>query len=127
MTFTNAALTQEVNPKDYFHIQMKRMQEELNNLHPELSHFNVKQLRQQATLVASKGIILDAKLAANLNAAPKPSSTSAVNESSNNNNNPTSTEFEDQIIDEKDGSPFDFNIDQSLFSDLQDKFSKFYK
>ena len=99
----------------------------MNNLHPELSHFNVKQLRQQATLVASKGIILDAKLAANLNAAPKLSSTSAVNESSNNNNNPTSTEFEDQIIDEKDGSPFDFNIDQSLFSDLQDKFSKFYK
>ena len=51
---------------------MKRMKEEWDNLHPELSHFNPKQLRQQATFVASKGIILDANLA---NAAPKPPST----------------------------------------------------
>ena len=35
-------------------------------------------------------------------------------------------EFEDQIFDEKDGSHFDFNIDQSLLNNLQDKFSKFY-
>ena len=35
-------------------------------------------------------------------------------------------EFKDQITDEKDGSHFDFNIDQSLLNDLQDKFSKFY-
>ena len=35
-------------------------------------------------------------------------------------------EFEDQIFDEKDGSHFYFNIDQSLLNNLQDKFSKFY-
>ena len=34
-------------------------------------------------------------------------------------------EFEDQIFDEKDGSHFYFNIDQSLLNNLQDKFSKF--
>ena len=36
-------------------------------------------------------------------------------------------EFEDQFTDEKDGSYFDFNIDQNLLNDLQDKFSKIYK
>ena len=51
---------------------MKRMKEEWDNLHPELSQFNAKQLRQQATFATSKGIILDANLA---NAAPKPPST----------------------------------------------------
>ena len=48
------------------------MKEEWDNLHLELSHFNPKQLRQQATFVASKGIILDAHLA---NAGSKPPST----------------------------------------------------
>ena len=114
------------NPKIGY---MKRMKEEWDNLHPELSHFNPKQLRQQATFVASKGIILDANLA---NTAPKPSSipsqqqSTTVNQGSNNNSNQISTESEDHITDEKDGSHFDFNIDQSLLSGLQDKFSKFY-
>ena len=57
------------NPKVGY---MKRMKEDWDNLHPEISHFNPKQLRQQATFAASKGIILDANLA---NAAPKPPST----------------------------------------------------
>ena len=48
------------NPKIGY---MKRMKEEWDNLHPELSHFNSKQLRKQATFVASKGINLDANLA----------------------------------------------------------------
>ena len=114
------------NPKIGY---MKRMKEEWDNLHPELSHFNPKQLRQQATFVASKGIILDANLS---NTAPKPSSTpsqqssTTVNQNSNNNTSPISNESEDHITDEKDGSHFDFNIDQSLLSGLQDKFSKFY-
>ena len=43
-----------------------------------------------------------------------------------NNNSPISAEFEDQITDEKDGSHFDFNIDQSLLNNLLDKLSKFY-
>ena len=106
---------------------MKRMKEEWDNLHPELSHFNPKQLRHQATFVASKGITLDANLA---KAALEPSTPShqpstAENQSSNNNS-PISVEFEDQITDEKDGSHFEFNIDRSLLNDLQDKFSKFY-
>ena len=107
---------------------MKRMKEEWDNLHPEHSHFNPKQLRQQATFVVSKGIILDANLA---NAAPKPSSTlsqqpsTTINKSLNNNNNRLiSTESEDHITNKKDGSHFDFNINQSLLSGLQDKFSK---
>ena len=45
---------------------------------------------------------------------------------SRNNNSPISAEFEDQITDEKDGSHFDFNIDQSLLNNIQDKLSKFY-
>ena len=45
---------------------------------------------------------------------------------SRNNNSPISAEFEDQITDEKDGSHFDFNIDQSLLNNLLDKLSKFY-
>ena len=114
------------NPKIGY---MKRMKEEWDNLHPELSHFNPKQLRQQATFVASKGIILDANLA---NASPKPPSTpsqqpsTTVNQSSNDSNTLISTESESHITYEKDGSHFDFNIDQSLFTGLQDKFSKFY-
>ena len=105
------------------------MKEEWDNLHPKLSHFNSKQLRQQAKFVVSKDIILNGNLA---NAAPKPSSTpskqasTTANQSSNNNNSPISTESKDHIADEKDGSHFDFNIDQSLLSSLQDKFSKFY-
>ena len=114
------------NPKIGY---MKRMKEEWDSLHPELSHFNPKQLRQQATFVASKGIILDANLA---NAAPKPPSipsqqpSTTVNQSSNNSNSPISTKSESHITDEKDGSHFDFKIDQSLFTGLQDKFLKFY-
>ena len=105
---------------------MKRMKEEWDNVYLKLSHFNSKQLRQQPKFVVSKDI-LNANLA---NAAPKPSSTSSqqasttVNQSSNNNS-PISTESKDHIADEKDGSHFDFNIDQSLLSSLQDKFSKF--
>ena len=112
------------NPKiDY----MERMKEEWDTLRPELSYFN--QLRQQATFVVSKGIILDANLA---NTAPEPSSTPSkqpptTENKSCNNNSPISAEFEDQFTDEKDGSYFDFNIDQNLLNDLQDKFSKIYK
>ena len=108
---------------------MKRMKEEWDSLHPELSHFNPKQLRQQATFVASEGIILDANLA---NAPPKLPSTpsqlpsTTVNQSSNSSNTLISTESESHITYEKDGSHFGFNIDQSLFTGLQDKFSKFY-
>ena len=97
------------------------MKEKWDTLHPELSHFNTKQLRQQATFIASKGITLDANLA---NTAPEPSSTPSQQPSTTenqnwNNNNPFSTEFDNQITDEKDGSHFDFNIDQSLLNDLQ--------
>ena len=103
------------------------MKEEWDNLHPELSHFNPKQLRQQATFVTSKGITLDANLAkAALEPSSTPSHQPSTVEKSSNNNSPISPEFKDQITDEKDGSHFDFNIDQSLLNDLQDKFSKFY-
>ena len=114
------------NPKIGY---MKRMKEEWDNLHPELSHFNPEQLRQQATFVASKGIILDVHLA---NAALKPPWTPSkqpstiVNQSSNNSNSLISTESESHITDEKDGSHFVFHIDQSLLTSLQDKSSKFY-
>ena len=113
------------NPKIGY---MKRMKEEWDNLHLELSHFNPKQLRQQATFVASKGITLDANLAETaLEPSPTPShQPSTAENQSSNNNSPILVEFEDQITDEKDGSHFDFNIDQSLLNDLQDKFSKFY-
>ena len=114
------------NPKIGY---MKRMKEEWDNLHPELSHFNPEQLRQQATFVASKGIILDVNLA---NAALKPPWTPSqqpstiVNQSSNNSNSLISTESESHITEEKDGSHFVFHIDQSLLTGLQDKSSKFY-
>ena len=113
------------NPKIGY---MKRMKEEWDNLHPELSHFNPEQLRQQATFVASKGITLDANLAKTVlepSSTPSHQPSTAENQSLNNNS-PISAEFEDQITDEKDGSHFDFNIDRSLLNDLQDKFSKFY-
>ena len=105
------------------------MKKEWYNLQLELGRFNSKQLRQQATFVASRGIILDANLT---NTTPKPSSSpsqqpsTTVNQSSNNNNSPISAESKDHITDKKCGSHFDFDIDQSLLSGLQDKFSKFY-
>ena len=58
---------------------------------------------------------------------PTPSQQPSRTESQGwNNNSPISAEFEDQITDEKDGSHFDFNIDQSLLNNLLDKLSKFY-
>ena len=47
------------NPKISY---MKRMKQYWNNLHPEFTNFNEKQLREQATFVESKGLILETNL-----------------------------------------------------------------
>ena len=41
---------------------MKRLKKRWDELIPDLSYFNEKQLRQQATFVESKGLILEANL-----------------------------------------------------------------
>ena len=41
---------------------MKRMRQYWGNLHPEFTNFNERRLRQQATLVESKGLILETNL-----------------------------------------------------------------
>ena len=48
------------NPKNGY---MKHMKEEWDKLHTELTHFNQIQLRQQATFLASKSMILETNLA----------------------------------------------------------------
>ena len=47
------------NPKIGY---MKRMKQYWDNLHPEFTNFNEKQLRQQATFVESKGLKLETNL-----------------------------------------------------------------
>ena len=47
------------NPKIGY---MKRMRQYWGNLHPEFTNFSERQLRQQATLVKSKGLILETNL-----------------------------------------------------------------
>ena len=51
---------------------MKRMKEEWDKLHPELAHFTQKQLRQQATFVASKSMTLETNLAETSEETSKP-------------------------------------------------------
>ena len=41
---------------------MKRLKEHWDEVHPDLSYFNEKQLQQQATFVGSKALILETNL-----------------------------------------------------------------
>ena len=107
---------------------MKRVKEEWDKLHPELAHFTQKQLRQQATFVASKSIILETNLADTTEgtSTPPTEQLSLPQNQRAKDNNPTFARDEHQNNDNNNGSHFEFNVDQSLLNDLQDRFYKFY-
>ena len=69
------------------------MKEEWDKLHPELAHFNQKQLQQQATFVASKRIILETNLADTTEgtSTPPTEQLSPPQNQHANNSNPTIT------------------------------------
>ena len=107
---------------------IKRVKEEWDKLHPELAHFTQKQLRQQATFVASKSIILETNLADTTEgtSTPPTEQLSLLQNQRAKDNNPTFARDERQNNDNNNGSHFEFNVDQSLLNDLQDRFHKFY-
>ena len=109
------------NPKIGY---IKRLKQEWDKLHPELAHFNQKQLGQQAAFLAVKSIILEKNLAD----TPEGTSTPPAEQLSPpqnqhaNDSNPTFTRDELQNNDNNSGSHFEMNVDQSLLNDLQDRF-----
>ena len=113
------------NPKIGY---MKCLKEEWDKLHLELAHFTLKQLRQQATFVASKSIILETNLADTTEgtSAPPREQLSPPQNQHANDSNPTFTRDEHQNNDNNSGSHFEFNVDESLLNDFQDRFHKFF-
>ena len=107
---------------------MNHLKAEWDKLHPELAHFTQKQLRQQATFVASKRIILETNPAdtSKGTSTPPTEQLSPPQNQHTNNCNPTFTRDEHQNNDNNSGSHFEFNVNQSLLNDLQDRFHKFY-
>ena len=111
------------NPKIGY---MKCLKEEWDKLHLELAHFTLKQLRQQATFVASKSIILETNLADTTEgtSTPPTEQLSLPQNQRANDSNLTFTRDEHQNNDSNSGSHFEFNVDESLLNDLQDRFHK---
>ena len=111
------------NPKIGY---MKRLKEEWDKLHPEIAYFTQKQLRQQATFVASKSIILETNLADTTEgtSTPPTEQLSPPQNQRANDSNLTFTRDEHQNNDSNSGRHFEFNVDESLLNDLQDRFHK---
>ena len=103
---------------------MKRLKQEWDKLHPELAHFNQKQLGQQAAFLAVKSIILEKNLADTTEGTTTPPAEqlSPPQNQHANDSNPTFTRDELQNNDNNSGSHFEMNVDQSLLNDLQDRF-----
>ena len=98
---------------------MKRMKNYWDELHPELSHFSEKQLRQQASFVKWKGLVLDTNL-------------ETTNQSEEIDNTPTDIvtpneneeNFDNQVTENV--CDIEFNFDQALLNEIRDKFLLFY-
>ena len=94
---------------------MKRMKNYWDDLHPELSCFSEKRLRQQASFVKSKGLVLDTNL-------------ETTNHSEETDNTPTNIaipnkneeNFDDQVTESV--SHIKLNFDQALLNEICDKF-----
>ena len=76
---------------------MKRMKNYWDELHPELSHFSEKQLRQQASFVKWKGLVLDTNL-------------ETTNQSEEIDNTPT-----DIVKPNENGENFDNQVTKNVF------------
>ena len=74
---------------------MKRLKRNWDKIHPELSHFNEKQLRQQATFVAEK----EAVLATNLEHVDTENGNDTNLPNPNVSNQPTTSEVKDREVD----------------------------
>ena len=83
---------------------------------------------QQATFVASKSMILETNIADITEETSSPPTEQLLPPQNQHekDSNPTFTRDKHQNNNNNSGSHFEFNVDQSLFNDLQDRFHKFY-
>ena len=105
------------NPKIGY---MKRMEQYWDDLHPELTNFNEKQLRQQATFVESKGLVLETNLQpiiTDIDPDISNENTAELAEDPNNSN-----VLPDELI----NITREENIDQTLLDEINIKFLHYF-
>ena len=90
---------------------MKRIKKHWDELHPDLSYFNEKQLRQQASFVESKDLILETNLKNYEEHSQQEISIQIDEDTTSNLENPTQS-----------NEPNDENFDENLLNDLKIKF-----
>ena len=90
---------------------MKRLKKYWDELHPDLNCFNEKQLRQQATFVESKRLILETNLNNNDEHSQQQTSIQSDDDITSNLENQTQS-----------NKPNDGNFDENLLNDLKLKF-----
>ena len=90
---------------------MKSLKKYWNKLHPDLNCFNEKQLRQRASFVESKGLILETNLNENDEDSQQQTSIQTDEDITSNLENQTQS-----------NKPNDGNFDEDLLNDLKLKF-----
>ena len=92
---------------------MKRTKNYWDELHPKISYFSEKQLRQQASFVKSKSLVLDTNL-------------ETTNQSGETDNTTTDIVTPDENRENLDNQPtenvchIEFNFDQAQLSEIRD-------
>ena len=94
---------------------MKRLKLYWDDMHPELQHFNEKQLRQQASFVEKKGLTLESNLRTDI---------------SNTESIPEIDEHPEEIVhfdlESREIPHIDEPIDQDLFNEIDNKFLHYF-
>ena len=98
---------------------MKRTKNYWDELHPKMSYFSEKQLRQQASFVKSKSLVLDTNL-------------ETTNQSGETDNTTTDIVTPDEDRENQDNQltenvcHIEFNFDQAQLNEIRDRFLQFY-
>ena len=101
---------------------MKRMKQYWDIMHPELNHFNEKQLRQQATFVEKRKLTLDT------NIPPNPVSTNAGEETAIRDNLEAGIPYTREVTTNVNiETPLeDIIVDTELFENVNNKFTRYF-